>query len=1192
MPWKTGRRGHGAKFLRDLNAVTCTSGVRVWQWDLESSANLDQLVPRSVHPDDRARFTRELSQALGGDTPLNIEHRIVLQDGSVRATLLRGEVVRSPAGRPIRVIGATIDVGGNADEVARIAEQNGQQNKLLQRLTLATQAAGICVWEQDIATGEFEDDGRFLKMLGHQPSPTFAAWQVTHEDDRERVLPPIRAALADPQSDGVVAMRHRTTNPRPEPQYVQTHLRIYRDPDGKARRLLGVTWDVTHDVLANDLLKSQAEENRRLIDQLNLATESAGIGSWDIDLVAYRFTSMRNPIKSLGLSASEFGDLAVFVQRVVAEDKHVMSDAVRAAVLRGDDKIRFRYRYRAHGKDGLVHVQANGRLLCDAQRKPVRIIGVSYEITDEVNASILLQQQAEQLQAAHRRFERAINGTQDGLWELDVDTDENWCSPRLAELLGYTPEQLASNFLRTLAHPDDAASVGDALRAHDQHNAPFDLEIRLRAAGGEYRWYRARASAERDAAGRARRLSGSLQDVTDARAAREELLRATEAAQAASRAKSNFLANVSHEIRTPMNGIIGMTGLLLDTTLDRTQREYAETIRSSADSLLTVLNDILDFSKIEAGKLELELIEIDLRANVEDVGSMLAFQAAAKGLELIVDVHPHVAARVLGDPQRLRQCLINLVSNAIKFTRSGEIVIEVSPRMAEDGKAVTYFEIRDTGMGIPEQTLGILFQPFVQADSSTTRHFGGTGLGLSIVRRLVELMGGEVGVSSEVDKGSRFFFALPLQAVQGLVPAPPVGSGATGRILIVDDNLTNRTVLASMLKHAGYRVSSADGAAAALRQLEDATAHQDPFDMVITDYQMPDMDGAMLGEQIVNTPSLASTRLVMLTSLDRHSDTPRLAAIGFAAYLTKPVRSKELLQAVSKVMSGEPRQWQMDTQPMITRSMLAQSAAQQRYAGHLLLVEDNLVNQKVAARFLERLGCTVEVAGNGAEGVAAATARHFDIILMDVQMPVMDGVTATRKIREMETWRKTPIIALTANAMAGERERCAAAGMDDYLTKPIDVERLRAILGKYGLAGAEPPLAIAAESKPGNSGSLQPPLDLGALNQLLDGDDDFARELAAAFIDSGDAQLSEIRWAAANGNRDALKRAAHQLKGACANVHAHPLQSLAQRLETDSDSAAAAALEPTIARLTQEFARVKNFLSDPAVIPQPTKAAS
>jgi len=376
-----------------------------------------------------------------------------------------------------------------------------------------------------------------------------------------------------------------------------------------------------------------------------------------------------------------------------------------------------------------------------------------------------------------------------------------------------------------------------------------------------------------------------------------------------------------------------------------------------------------------------------------------------------------------------------------------------------------------------------------------------------------------------------------------------------------------------------------------LQQLEAANAAGDPFDMVITDYQMPEMDGATLGERIVSTPCFSATRLVMLTSLDRHGDTPRLSALGFAAYLTKPVRGKELLQAVTKVMSGEPRQWQMDTQPMITRNTLAQSATQQRFAGHLLLVEDNLVNQKVAARFLERLGCTVEVAGNGAEGVAAAAARHFDIILMDLQMPIMDGMTATRKIREMETLRQTPIIALTANAMTGDRERCEAAGMDDYLTKPIDVERLRATLAKYGLALPEN-AAAASETKPGATANVSPPIDLRALNELIDGDSEFARDLAAAFIQSGEQQLAEIQLAAANGERETLAKAAHKLKGACANIHAHGLQAMAHRLEVDSKTAAAGALEPAVARLRHEFDRVKQFLSDPDVIALPAKAAS
>ncbi len=1466
------RRARGSKLLRELNAVTSRSGVRLWEWDIENNtldvstdridffgadlkkagSNPSELMLRSVHPDDRERFQREMAAALKSESHLNIEHRVVLRDGSVRATQLRGNVMRSAGGQAIRVVGVAIDMGGKADEIARIAEQNERQNQLLRRLKLATEAAGISVWEENIATGEFEDDGTFFKLFGLEPTPNFKAAHGIHKDERREKLAPVFKALDDPDANGILTLRHRTSNPRAEPQYVQTHIRVYRDAAGQAQRLLGVTWDATDEVLhaaelerratqeraimerlsiatkaagvspweydlaadrftwcgtrlpcfglddipldeyrsrlrdivveadrhilatapreaiasnsefheytfrvhgndgrihhiqnyarllrsangelsymvgvtrdvsrdiaANELLKSQAEENRRLIDQLNMAAESAGIASWDLDLIANRFTSIKNPIKSLRMTEEEYGDLSKYAQRLLPEDRNLLTDAILETTKLGKDSIRFRYRI-IGGDGSLVHVQAIGRVLFDADNTPVRVIGVSYDVSDEVGAHNLLQQQAEQLRSAERRleraslssfeghweadlashhlwysssfrtllgyreeqlapridtleylihaddqptyraawqdhienngaydietrlrmasgeykwfrmrgmaersadgaarvmagsiqdihqqkltedaldsaqgrFERAINGTQDGLWELETATDASWCSPRLAQLLGY--QHLDANFLTTLAHPEDHGKIQQAMQAHYKYHTPFDLEMRVKCASGEYRWYRSRASAERDRFGKALRLSGSLQDVTEARAAREELMRATEAAQAASRAKSQFLANVSHEIRTPMNGIIGMTGLLQDTSLDRTQREYAETIRSSADSLLTVINDILDFSKIEAGKLDLECIEMDLRANVEDVGAMMAFQAATKGLELIVNVHPDVAPSTLGDPQRLRQCVVNLVNNAIKFTQTGEIVIEVRPQARADGTPLTYFEVRDTGMGIPAKILATLFQPFVQADSSTTRHFGGTGLGLSIVRRLVELMGGEVGVSSEVGKGSRFYFSLPLKAVEAAAPVAPVRSGETGRILVVDDNLTNQKVLSSLLAHAGYQVSTTGSAKSALQQLDAANAAGDPFDMVITDYQMPEMDGATLGECIVNSPSFSATRLVMLTSLDRHGDTPRLSALGFAAYLTKPVRGKELLQAVTKVMSGEPRQWQMDTQPMITRNTLAQSATQQRFAGHVLLVEDNLVNQKVAARFLERLGCTVEVAVNGAEGLAAATARHFDIILMDLQMPVMDGMTATRKIRELETLRQTPIIALTANAMTGDRERCEAAGMDDYLTKPIEVERLRTTLTKYGLALPES-AAAPSDAKSGATGNLRPPIDLRALNELIDGDNEFARDLAATFIESGEQQLAEMQLAAAKGDRDALARAAHKLKGACANIHAQSLEAMAHRLEIDGKSAAAGALEPALERLRQEFERAKRFLSDPDVIAQPAKAAS
>ena len=751
-------------------------------------------------------------------------------------------------------------------------------------------------------------------------------------EDREILLQTPREAIANKLDSYEYVFRVKGIDG--EIHHMQNYARIMRDEQGHVRYIVGVTWDVTRDVRTTEMLKARANENRRLAERINIATESAGICSWELDLAARRYLWLENPIEALTYrGTSENLDVEHIEELVLPEDRRVFRETVAAALAEKSDRISMRYR--ARGADGgTVHVQNYGRIILDEIGAPSRLLGVSWDISEEVVASELLRQQ-------------------------------------------------------------------------------------------------------------------------------------TEAAHAASRAKSHFLANVSHEIRTPMNGIIGMTGLLLDTHLDRAQRDYAETIRSSADSLLTVINDILDFSKIEAGKLELESIELDLRANVEDVGSAMAFQAATKGLELIVNVEPQITGRVLGDPQRLRQCLVNLVSNAIKFTQQGEIVIEVRERSGGAGP-LTYFEVRDTGMGIAEKTLDLLFQPFVQADSSTTRHFGGTGLGLSIVRKLVELMGGEIGVSSEVGVGSKFFFTLPLQPAPGISPERRLRSEAGGRILIVDDNVTNQKVLSAQLVHAGYPVTSVSSGAAALHELRDAVASDHQFDMVITDFQMPDMDGAMLGERIIAMPGLGNTRLVMLTSLDRHGDTPRLAALGFAAYLTKPVRVRELIDAVARVMSGGPRQWQMETQPMITLNMLTQPPAQQRFAGHVLLVEDNFVNQKVAVRFLERLGCTVEVAGNGAEGVAACKERRFDIVLMDLQMPVMDGMTATRKIRDGETSGHIPIIALTANAMTGDRELCEAAGMDGYLTKPIEVERLRNVLTKFGLEKADPAAAAAPANAAAN----------------------------------------------------------------------------------------------------------------------------
>ena len=1159
-----------------------------------ADSRADSMMLNKVHPEDRLRYRAEFIRALKGEAPMEIAYRVQERDGTIRPVQLRGEVFRNAQGRAIRVLGLTIDMSDQVQAATLLAEQAERQAQLLSRLKLATETAGISIWERDLVTGELINDGSLWPLFGLPPSATLEPKDLIHTDDRAQAAAAIRALLADPTQNAILPLRHRTANPRPEPQYVQTHMRVYRDANGTPLRMMGVTWDVTKEVLHASELERRAAQESALIERLSVTTQAAGIAPWEFDIESDCFSWNGTRPPCFGLDHVPLKDyFRTLTTIILPEDRGILLETPRRAIA---NKVDFYdYVFRVKGIDGQIHHMQNyARIMRDEQGRVRYIVGVTWDVTRDVLTTEMLKSRADENRRLVDRINIATESAGICSWELDLVARRYLWLENPIEALTYrgNPDNLDVEHIEGLVLPEDRRLFRDTVAAAlvDKTNR-ISLRYRARGADGATVHVQNFGRIILDENGAPSKLLGVSWDVTKEVVASELLRQQTEAAHAASRAKSHFLANVSHEIRTPMNGIIGMTGLLLDTHLDRTQHDYAETIRSSADSLLTVINDILDFSKIEAGKLELESIELDLRANVEDVGSAMAFQAATKGLELIVNVEPQITGRVLGDPQRLRQCLVNLVSNAIKFTKAGEIVIEVRDRSNGD-KPMTYFEVRDTGMGIAEKTLELLFQPFVQADSSTTRHFGGTGLGLSIVRKLVELMGGEIGVSSEVGAGSRFFFTLPLKPAAE-IPERRIRAEAGGRILIVDDNVTNQRVLSAQLVHAGYSVTTVSSGLAALDELQNAIASDQQFDMVITDFQMPDMDGAMLGERIIAIRDLAHTRLVMLTSLDRHGDTPRLAALGFAAYLTKPVRVRELIDAVARVMSGGPRQWQMETQPMITLNMLTQPQAVQRFTGHVLLVEDNFVNQKVAVRFLERLGCTVEVASNGAEGVAACQQRQFDIVLMDLQMPVMDGMTATRKIREWETSRHIPIIALTANAMTGDRELCEAAGMDGYLTKPIEVERLRNILAKFGLEKPDAPAAdAAAAAASDHSMSAAAPLDLHEFQILTDGDQAFAQELATVFIVSGEQQMGEIAAATAQNQRAKIAKAAHKLKGACAYIHAHALRSLAERIEIDSVAADARVLDQDNALLRREFDRVKAFLSDPSVVPQPTKAAS
>jgi two-component system sensor histidine kinase/response regulator len=865
-----------------------------------------------------------------------------------------------------------------------------------------------------------------------------------------------------------------------------------------------------------------------------------------------------------------YDDAQSWLEVVHPEDRERVNAYVEK---HGRGKIEFSQEYRIQWPDGSIRwVRDRVYPVKNESGEIHRIVGVTDDITER-------KKMEEVLRETNARLQTLIQAIPDVVYVKDVQgrnllvnkAYEELANLPQAQIVGKTDEEVLPSRLTRQCHLSDE----EVMRKRE----PIRCEECSTCGDGQRIYFETIKAPLYDDAGKPLGLVGVSRDITERKKVEEMLKRAKKQAEDANRLKSEFLANMSHEIRTPMNAVIGMTDIALDTELTDEQRDYLTTVKQSARALLELLNDILDLSKIEADKVDLEAVDFDLRVTVEGVTDTLARKAEEKQIELACMIHHQVPSLLRGDPGRIRQILINLAGNAVKFTEQGEVVIGVEVEEETEEKVSLVISVTDTGVGISREKQGKIFESFTQADGSTTRKYGGTGLGLSICKRLVDLMGGQIGVESEAGKGSRFWFKISLEKQTETsddvpVPCPDIRGM---RMLVVDDNKTNRTILAKMLESFGCSPEAVEGGTEAIQTLKRAVHQEKLFDLVLLDMQMPKMDGVETLKAIKADPEIKDVAIIMLTSIGVRGDVARLEAAGCAGYLLKPVKQSQLFDTIITVLTRKVATNSHKPARIVTRHTVAE---QRRRRTHILLAEDNPMNQKLAVALLKKAGYSVEAVCNGKLAVEALKRKSYDLILMDVQMPEMDGFEATRCIREMKDQRRnTPVVAMTAHAMKGDRERCLGAGMDDYISKPVEPKEMLEVIRKWTAladrdeAGSE---LVGHAERPCAS---VPIVEMETvLKDRFDGDTDFFAEMLREFLEYAPGQLENLDQAVIKTDSKTVEREAHSLKGAAANLGAKPIAELSLDLELAGRTGKLSGASAIVESLKVELKRMQEFV--------------